>query len=173
MTFIPASAFGVGTSGIYHVGYVVADLDAAMTQFTDAIGARWVDHVVRARYRDAAEQVVEVELHTSFTLDGPVHVELIQAAPGTIWELGPGPRIHHIGLWTDDVAAEAQRLVRSGLPVVAGGLDDVDASVPGYFSYHDNPHGGKVELGAHRQAAGHARLDPRLTGSAAPRLRRP
>ena len=23
MTFIPASAFGVGTSGIYHVGYVV------------------------------------------------------------------------------------------------------------------------------------------------------
>ena len=146
MTFIPASAFGVGTSGIYHVGYVVADLDAAMTQFTVAIGARWVDHVVRARYRDAAEQVVEVELHTSFTLDGPVHVELIQAAPGTIWELGPGPRIHHIGLWTDDVAAEAQRLVRSGLPVVAGGLDDVDASVPGYFSYHDNPHGGKVEL---------------------------
>ena len=146
MTFIPATAFGVGTSGIYHVGYVVADLDEAMAQFTAAIGARWVDHVVHARYLDAAGQVVDVDLHTSFTLDGPVHIELIEAAPGTIWALGAGPQIHHIGLWTDDVAAEAERLVRSGMPVVAGGLDNVDERVPGYFSYHDNPQGGHVEL---------------------------
>ena len=146
MTFIPATAFGLGTSGVYHVGYVVPDLAKAMAQFTDAIGARWVDHVVHPRYRDAAGRVVEVDLHTSFTLDGPVHIELIEAAPGTIWELGAGPQIHHVGLWTDDVAAEAERLVRSGLPVVAGGLDDADEGVPGFFSYHDNPQGGKLEL---------------------------
>jgi hypothetical protein len=36
MTFIPATAFGLGTSGIYHVGHVVADLDEAMARFTDA-----------------------------------------------------------------------------------------------------------------------------------------
>jgi hypothetical protein len=145
MTFIPATAFGVGTSGIYHVGYVVPRLEDAMAQFSDAIGARWVDHVVHPRYLDASGAVVEVDLHTSFTLDGPVHIELIEAAPGTIWELGAGPGIHHIGLWTDDVAAEAERLVRSGMPVVAGGVD-ADGSVPGYFSYHDNPQGGKLEL---------------------------
>ena len=146
MTFIPATAFGVGTSAIYHVGYVVPNLEDAMSQFTDAIGARWVDHVVHARYRDRAGEVVDVDLHTSFTLDGPVHLELIEAAPGTIWALDAGPRIHHIGLWTDDVGAEAERLVRSGMPVVAGGLDNVDERVPGYFSYHENPQGGNVEL---------------------------
>jgi catechol 2,3-dioxygenase-like lactoylglutathione lyase family enzyme len=146
MTFIPADAFGVGTSGIYHVGYVVQNLEDAMAQFGEAIGARWVDHHVHARYLDAGGGIVDVDLHTSFTLDGPVHIELIEDAPGTIWQLGAGPAIHHIGLWTDDVAAEAERLVASGMPVVAGGLDNDDPAVPGYFSYHDNPQGGKVEL---------------------------
>jgi len=146
MTFIPASAFGLGTSGMYHVGYVVPDLAAGMAQFTDAIGARWVDHVVRPRYRDRDGRIVEVDLHTSFSLDGPVHIELIEAAPGTIWSLDAGPRIHHVGLWTDDVPAEAERLVRSGMPVAAGGLDGGDPAGPGFFSYHDNPQGGHVEL---------------------------
>ena len=146
MTFIPAAAFGLGTSGIYHVGYVVPRLEDAMAQFSAAIGARWVDHVVHVRYLGAGGEVVEVDLHTSFTLDGPVHIELIEAAPGTIWQLGAGPAIHHIGLWTDDVPAEAERLVHSGMPVVAGGLDGGDPAVPGYFSYHDNPQGGKLEL---------------------------
>ena len=146
MTFIPSTAFGLGTSGLYHVGYVVEQLEDAMARFSDAIGARWVDHVVHARYLDRDGQVVDVDLHTSFTLDGPVHIELIEAAPGTIWALDVGPRIHHVGLWTDDVAAEAERLVGSGMPVVAGGLDNADPAVPGYFSYHANPHGGHVEL---------------------------
>ena len=146
MTFIPATAFGVGVSGLYHVGYVVEDLEVAMARFTESLGARWVDHRVRVRYRDHAGGIVEVELHTSFTLDGPLHVGLIEAAPDTIWELGAGSQIHHVGLWTDDIPAEAERLVRSGLPAVASGLDLVDDSTPGYFSYHANPDGGKVEL---------------------------
>ena len=91
MTFIPANAFGVATSGLYHVGYVVDGLQEAMDRFSDAIGTRWVDHFVQVRYRSATDAIVNVELHTSFSLDGPVHLELIEAAPGTIWELGAGP----------------------------------------------------------------------------------
>ena len=117
-----------------------------MDRFSDAIGTRWVDHFVQVRHRSATDAIVNVELHTSFSLDGPVHLELIEAAPGTIWELGAGPQLHHVGLWTDDIAAEAERLVRSGLPAVATGLNSVDESVPGLFSYHANPLGGKVEL---------------------------
>ena len=92
-----------------------------MAQFSDAIGARWVDHTVHARYLDENPEV-DTDLHTSFSLDGPVHIELIEAAPGTIWDLGTGAAIHHVGLWTDDVAAEAQRLIASGMPVIAGGF---------------------------------------------------
>jgi catechol 2,3-dioxygenase-like lactoylglutathione lyase family enzyme len=146
VTFIPSSAFGLDTSALYHVGYVVADIEAAMAQFSDAIGARWVDHTVHARYLDENNQQVDTDLHTSFSLDGPVHIELIEAAPGTIWDLGTGAAIHHVGLWTDDVAAEAQRLIDSGMPVIAGGLDNDDPLVPGFFSYHRNPQGGNLEL---------------------------
>ncbi|MCW2529086.1 MAG: hypothetical protein JWM76_3946 [Pseudonocardiales bacterium] len=146
MTFVPANLFGVDVSAIYHVGYVVENLDDAMAQFTETIGARWVDHFVQVRYRSATDSIVDVELHTSFTLDGPTHIELIEAAPNTIWQLGPGPSIHHVGLWTDDIPAEAERLVRTGMPAVASGINLTDESSPGYFSYHDNPLGGKVEL---------------------------
>jgi hypothetical protein len=146
VTFIPAELFGIDVSAVYHVGYVVEDLDEAMARFSEAMATRWVDHFVRVKYRSEFDTIVEVELHTSFSLDGPTHIELVQAAPGTIWEIGAGPQLHHVGLWTDDIAAEALRLTRSGLPAVATGLNLVDESVAGLFSYHRNPYGGKVEL---------------------------
>jgi catechol 2,3-dioxygenase-like lactoylglutathione lyase family enzyme len=146
MTFMPANFFGAGYSGVYHVGYVVEDLAAAMTQFNTAIGARFLDHYVSVRYRDAENNLVAVELHTSFSVDGPTHIELIEAAPGTIWDLGRGPALHHIGLWTDDVPAEAARLERAGLMAAASCVDPDDDSRLGYFSYHDNPQGSMVEL---------------------------
>ena len=83
VTFIPARAFGLGTGALYHVGHVVPDLEAAMAQFSDAIGARWVDHIVHARHLDEHDQQVDTDLHSSFSLDGSVHIELIEAAPGT------------------------------------------------------------------------------------------
>jgi Glyoxalase/Bleomycin resistance protein/Dioxygenase superfamily len=146
MTFIPADFFGTDVGAIYHVGYVVENIDGAMSQFSEAIGVSFVDHFVTARYRDAGNSIVTVELHTSFSLQGPTHIELIEAMPGSIWEIGSGPRLHHIGLWTDDVPAEAARLVCAGLTPVASGLDPDDESSSGYFSYHRNPQGSLVEL---------------------------
>jgi lactoylglutathione lyase len=146
VTFVPAELFGVDVSAVYHVGYVVEDLDEAMTRFSEAMATRWVDHFVRVKYRSEHDTIVDVELHTSFSLDGPTHIELIQAAPGTIWEIGAGQQLHHVGMWTDDIRSDAQRLTSSGLPAVATGLNLVDESAAGYFSYHHNPHGGKVEL---------------------------
>ncbi len=146
MTFVPAELFGVNVSAFYHVGYVVEDLDEAMARFTDTMASRWVDHFVRVKYRSDIDTIVEVELHTSFSLDGPTHIELIEACPGTIWELGAGPQLHHVGLWSDDIPAEAQRLIDGGLPAVASGLGADDDVASGYFSYHSNPYGGKVEL---------------------------
>ena len=146
MTFIPANFFGTDVGAIYHVGYVVENLNDAMVQFSEAIGVRFVDHFVTATYRDAGNSIVTVELHTSFSLDGPTHLELIEAMPGSIWEIGSGPGLHHIGLWTDDVPAEAARLARAGLTAVASSVDPDDEASPGYFSYHRNPQGSLVEI---------------------------
>jgi catechol 2,3-dioxygenase-like lactoylglutathione lyase family enzyme len=146
MTFIPANFFGTDVSAIYHVGYVVENLNDAMGQFSEAIGARFVDHFVTATYRDVGNSIVTVELHTSFSLDGPTHIELIEAKAGSIWEIGSGPGLHHIGLWTDDVPAEAARLARAGLTAVASSVDPDDEASPSYFSYHRNLAGSLVEI---------------------------
>jgi hypothetical protein len=146
MTFIPAEMLGGDKSAIFHVGYVVEDLADAMAQLTDTLGTRWVDHFVDVRYRSGTGTTVEARLHTCYSLDGPAHVELIESAPNTVWALDGRSAMHHIGLWSDDIPAEAERLARSGMPAVATGLGPSGESADGFFSFHDNPIGGKVEL---------------------------
>jgi hypothetical protein len=146
MTFIPAEMLGGDPSAIFHVGYVVEDLADAMAQLTDTLGTRWVDHFVDVRYRSDTGTTVEAHLHTCYSLDGPAHIELIEAAPNTVWALDGRSTMHHIGLWSDDIPAEAERLARSGMPAVATGLGPSGESADGFFSFHDNPIGGKVEL---------------------------
>jgi hypothetical protein len=146
MTFIPAEMLGGDPSAIFHVGYVVEDLADAMAQLADTLGTRWVDHFVDVRYRSDTGATVEAHLHTCYSLDGPAHIELIEAAPNTVWALDGRSTIHHIGLWSDDIPAEAERLARSGMPAVATGLGPSGESADGFFSFHDNPIGGKVEL---------------------------
>src|ERR1700722_3462326 len=146
MTFIPAEMLGGDPSAMFHVGYVVEDLADAMAQLTDTLGTRWVDHFVDVRYRSETGLIVEARLHTSYSLDGPAHIELIEAAPNTVWALDGRSTMHHIGLWSDDIPAEAERLARSGMPAVATGLGPSGESADGFFSFHANPIGGKVEL---------------------------
>lgn len=47
------------------------------------------------------------------------------ARPGTLWEPTPGSGIHHLGYWSDDVAADTAELERHGYEVEATrrGLD--------------------------------------------------
>ena len=46
-----------------------------------------------------------------FSLDGPPFVELLQWRPGSLWDkVG----FHHIGAWSDDLAAESERFVSEG-----------------------------------------------------------
>ena len=110
MTFIPATMLGTDPSAIFHVGYVVEDLADAMAQLTESLGTRWVDHFVDVRYRSDSGVTIEARLHTSYSLDGPAHIELIEAVPNTVWELDSRSTLHHIGLWSDDIPAEASVL---------------------------------------------------------------
>lgn len=129
-------------STVSHVGRIVPDLEAAMRQWTSVHGFSW------ARVRRTPTRLLidgrEVDVVTAVTLslEGPVHVELIEEIPGTVFERARGGPIHHIAYWVPDLLAEAERLVAAGF--------EVEATLPGpeivnTFCYLRGPDGMRLE----------------------------
>ena len=92
------------------------DLDAAMAELGAALSLTWCEPQAR-------EQAVwlpdvgatTVPLRFTYSAAGPQHVELLQGAPGSVWD---GTRAALActtsGCGRDDVAAETERLVAAG-----------------------------------------------------------
>jgi hypothetical protein len=131
---------------IYHLAYVVPDLDTAMGQLGRVFRLEWAQRALRRLWvRAAGEDPREIEFWITYSTTGPPHIELIEGTVGTIWDPGPGPHFHHIGVWADgDLDSDAQRLVDLGLPIVGHG-SDADGALT-RFTYHSNPYGPWVEL---------------------------
>jgi hypothetical protein len=68
---------------------------------------------------------------------------VIQSIPGTLWTPGPGSGIHHLGYWSDDVAADAALLGSRGYPAEATGVRPDGTAV---WAYHRSPSGPRREL---------------------------
>lgn len=126
-----------------HVGYTVDELDDAMARFRAALGLTWAPVRTRARSIELAGRPADVSFRTAYSVDGPPHVELIEAIPDTIWTATPG--VHHVGHWVDDVGAASARLEVAGWELAARVASDRS---PGRWrwAYHHNPAGGYVEL---------------------------
>ena len=76
-------------------------------------------------------------------MEGPPHIELIEGGETGPWSSAGGPRLDHIGFWSDDVASDKRELAGRGLPI------DVDGESLGnpIFTYHSAPACGmRVEL---------------------------
>ncbi|MTD12566.1 hypothetical protein GIS00_01225 [Nakamurella sp. YIM 132087] len=91
---------------LYHVGCAVADLDRSMRDVGSALGLDWSP--VRER------PVPGGRARVVYSLGGPTHVELLEGSPGTPWHVSGAPVHHHMGYWTDDLAAETARLLALG-----------------------------------------------------------
>ena len=95
----------------FHIGIVVADLDAAMAELTRAAGLSWGEPIDR--------RTGEWDYRIVYSIEGPPHVELVEGAPGSPWDASEGPRLDHAGWWIDNVSAEKERLEAIGLSVDA------------------------------------------------------
>lgn len=137
MTFIEA----------YHVGFVVADLDATMTEFEDLLGVRWASQQRRDFTVRTPEGPVQATFRFTYSThtSGPALIELIEGPPGTPWDPGQGvaAAFHHVGFWADDLVGDSQRLDGSGAPLEATTGTGPD---PVGFAYHQPTHGPRVEL---------------------------
>ena len=130
----------------YHVGLVVADLDATMTEFEDLMGVRWASQQHRdfpVRTRDGLVQA-QFRFTYSTHVSGPCLVELIEGPRNTPWDPGDGPwAFHHLGYWADDLAGQSTRLEEAGAVLDATAGEDGD---PRGFAYHLLQQGPRVEL---------------------------
>jgi hypothetical protein len=119
----------------FHVALVVEDLAASMGELTAALGVRW-DEPHDSRYGEWSIRVV-------YSLDPPF-IELVQGEPGSPWDTSAGPRLDHIGYFSDDVLADSARLEAAEVPI---DFDPAPYGRGGAFAYHRAPSSGlRIEL---------------------------
>lgn len=135
----------VDFSRAYHLGIRVPDLDDAMSDMGEALGLTWCS------VQSGTQTVwlpdtgaTEIPLRFTYSSSGPMHLELLEGHPGSIWDGRMQPGAHHIGVWSDDVAGDTEALVDAGWSLLM-------AQAPpdkryGAFTYVQPPSGLVVEL---------------------------
>ena len=138
---------------VFHMGIRVADLAAAQRELTESIGVRWTTPAtipMKAWAPDTGFQ--SYDLTISFTVEGPVHIELLHGSPGSYHDVrGGGAGLHHIGVWVDDVATANQDLVSQGYTVELAGASPEEGY--GSFTYVRSPGGVLFEPESGRSGA--------------------
>jgi catechol 2,3-dioxygenase-like lactoylglutathione lyase family enzyme len=130
---------------VFHVGIRVADLEAAQQELTSSLGVRWTTPArMPMKAWVPGEGYRKSELTISFSVEGPVHIELLHGSPGSYWDTSSGGAgIHHLGVWVDDVAQANEELLRQGWTVELAGRPREEGY--GGFTYTRSPAGILVE----------------------------
>ena len=130
---------------LFHTGVRVANLDEAMAELGPTLDVVW------AEVRDIPEMPLwtpagstTASLRFTYSCEGPQHVELLEGSAGSIWHAGEEPGVHHVGLWTGDVAAESQDALAAGWTCAAAAMSPDDGFGP--WAYLQPPSGMLVEL---------------------------
>ena len=84
-----------------------------------------------------------IPLKFTYSCEGPQHVELLQGAPGTIWDGSDAPGVHHMGIWVDDVKETTERLMKEGWSLEIAQVSPEEGY--GAFSYVRSPTGFLLE----------------------------
>lgn len=106
----------------HHYGMAVADIDAAQTMFAKALNLRFapVRNFDPFPFWTPEQGTHVVNVFATYSIEGPVRLELVQGT-GPFYDPGRLPDARHVGLWVDDVAAEAGILAAQGWSTIASG----------------------------------------------------
>jgi len=129
----------------YHQGIRVPDLDAAMVELAPALGVTWCEPQTRQQaVWLPGVGATTIPLRFTYSAEGPQHLELLEGAPGSIWDGRHEPGLHHVGLWSDDVGGETAALVEAGWTLLMA--QQPPEKGYGAFTYVQPPSGLIVEL---------------------------
>ncbi|MGH9017756.1 MAG: VOC family protein [Acidimicrobiales bacterium] len=136
---------GDALGAYYHVGIVVPDIGVARREFADLLGIGWgpVLRLEAADYRDGAGDDLVLPTTMCYSVDAP-HLELIEEVPGSLWICNEHSNLHHIGFWSEDLAADGTRLVGAACPLQLCGRAGDQA--PSSFAYYRTAGGVRIEI---------------------------
>lgn len=144
-----SEAVVIDFSRAYHVGVRVPDIDRAMHEMGSTLGVRWCSLQEREQTVWLPDQG-SVNIPLRFTYSSatapasPMHLELLEGAPGSIWDGRVAPGAHHLGVWSDDVRGDTQALVDAGWTLLMAQAPPENGF--GAFTYVQPPSGLIVEL---------------------------
>ena len=116
-----------------------------MKELETSLGVAWCTVEEREqRVWTPAEGAFRTPLRFTYSMTGPLHIELLQGQPGTIWDAGDGEGLHHTGVWSENVRSETDALVSSGWTLLAAQLGPEDGY--GMMTYVRSPWGFVLEL---------------------------
>ncbi len=132
--------------GVYHTGIRVPDVDVAMAEMGASLRVTWasVQYSTDRSIWTPERGNERVELTFVYSCEGPQHIELLQGQAGSVWDCGDQPGLHHVGVWSENVAADVDRFVAAGWRVAAAG--EAPEKGFGTFAYVVPPSGLVVEL---------------------------
>jgi catechol 2,3-dioxygenase-like lactoylglutathione lyase family enzyme len=128
----------------FHVGIVVADVEAAQRHLTELLGVGWtpIDDSL-CPVDDGVERRL-VPLRATYSTAAP-YLELIEEVPGTVWVTNEYSNLHHLGFWSTDLGADVARFEARGCPLAMAGYTP-RRPPPAVYAYHDDPIGVRLEL---------------------------
>lgn len=113
---------GLGFGQPHHIGVVVPNLDEAITDMAGV--GDWIRLAVRQPPVPKGTfeiplilETVNIALKAAFSRPGPVHFEMIEEVPGTIWSAAEGATLHHIAY-----SVPEERLIELSLDLEARGM---------------------------------------------------
>jgi len=131
---------------IYHQGMAVSDINAVATQMAASLNLEWspIRRFDPLPFWTPDQGMHEVTVDACYSRKGPQHLELVQGT-GPFYDPANQHLNRHIGIWVDDIAAEANRLLTKGWTVLAAGASPDDGF--GIIAYMQPPTAGiTIEL---------------------------
>lgn len=128
----------------FHFGVVTDDLAASMRQLSESLGVTWTEPGSSGLLFHSVDGRPQPQPVSCISREGPIHMDLIQGQPGTIWAAPHGPRLHHFAYWTSDLAGDIERLAADGWRLELTSPDA--AGHPTVFAYLVGADGFRIEL---------------------------
>jgi hypothetical protein len=129
----------------YHVGIVTRRLEDGQESLGALLSLEWSSTKEGAEPGLATpDGLVDWTARLAHSRNGPLHVELLEGSPGSVWETDDLARLHHIAFWSDDVTKDALALVADGWRVEMTFFDAEGR--PSNVAYMTRPGVPRVEL---------------------------
>jgi hypothetical protein len=139
---------------LYHTGIIVDSLEKAMDTMGDALGLLWAPPRTSTVPMQCPDGILDREVRFTYSLQGPHYIELLeQINPAPYLSLTGGRRVHHLGYFTDDLAAASDELEARGFRKELSGVDDNGDVARATFHYNEESPGMWIELVSHEIAA--------------------